>query len=56
MSVKIVPTAHYVPPVQKRQKEKTENYSIMKNGNTKNNMLEKSFQMKKQVRSMGNVR
>src|SRR5699024_1020538 len=47
MNVKIVQIAHYVHFVQKLQRGKTENYFIMRNGNLKKNILEKSFQTKK---------
>ena len=54
MKVRTVQDVHYDRSAQKLPKEKTENYILMKNGNHKKNILERSFRMKKQVKSMEN--
>jgi|SRR5699024_4488250 len=55
-NLKIVPIVYYALFVQKRQRVKIENCFTMKSGKLKRNILERSFQTKKQAKFTGNIK
>src|SRR5699024_8411636 len=56
MNVRIVPTVRYVIYAQKQKKGTIEGFTTMKNGKHKKNMFEQSFQTRKLVKFMENVK